>query len=351
MGFINIQNVEIKGIAACVPANVEENKTLPVFKEGEAERVMSQTKIERKRVVKDGMTLADMFVPAFDKLIDELGWEKSSIDLLVVVTDSFEYLVPATACVLHGVLGLSESCHVFDIRQGCPGWIIGLSTMASMLSSGQFKRGILLAGEVTTLMNSPLDKETRPLFGDAATATALEYSPDAPNLLFNHGTRGADFKAIFTPAGGIKNPVTQDSLVYKEYGPNQLRRDIDCSMNGMDVFAFGMSMAPKSVNSLMETYNIDKESIDYFVFHQANGYMNEKIRKKLKIDPAKVPYSLMNFGNTASASIPLTIVTQCNKDYAVSNLKTLACAFGVGLAWGSVCFQTNKIVCPDLIEI
>ena len=351
MAYFKIENVAIRGIAACVPAHVEENIDCPLFtKDREAERVIAQTKIERRHTVEPGTTLIDLFIPAFEQLIADLKWERESIDAIVVVSNSFEYIVPATACILQGRLNLSEDCHAFDIRQGCPGWVIGMSTLSSMISNGSIQRAILFAGAVTTLMNSPQDKETRPLFGDAGTVTALEFEKDAPALEFLHGTRGKDFKAIHTPCGGTVHPVDEESLKFVEYGENQKRRGIDCTMDGMTVFGFGLSIAPQSVNQLCEHFNIDKEKIDYFLFHQANGYMNEKIRKKLKIPQEKVPYCFMDYGNTSCASIPLTLVTQLNKEYATRPLDSIACAFGVGLAWGCLHFKTNGIVCPDIIN-
>ncbi len=348
MALLSVSNVRIEGISACVPKHVEENKDIPVFVEGEAERVIDQTGIERKHVVSDGQTVSDLCAKAFETIINELGWEKESIDVLVLTTAAQDYLVPPTVCVIHGMLGLPESTMTIELRQGCPGWVIGMSTLSSMLSSGHLKRGILLCGDVPTLQNSPLDKETRPLFGDAGTATALEFDDSAPALEFDFGSRGRDFKAIWAQQGGMKEPLTEESLKFVEYGENKLRRPIDVSMDGMSVFSFGFSTAPRSVKSLAEGYDINLEEIDYLVLHQANHYLNEKIRKKLKFPSEKVPYSMKDYGNTGSPSIPLTIVTKCNDDFNNKPLNVIACAFGVGLAWGSVHFKTNKIVCPPI---
>lgn len=348
MAFTKVNNVAIRGIAACVPKTVEENTDLPVFKEGEAERVIAQTGIERKHVVAPGQSISDICAGAFNKLIEELGWEKDSIDLLVLTTVAQDYPVPPTVCVLHGMLELPESTMTMELKQGCPGWVIGLSSIASMMSNGCFKRGVLLCGDIPTLQNSPLDKETRPLFGDAGTALALEFDKNADPLEFNFGSRGKDYKAIWAKDGGMKKPLTEDSLKYVVYGENKVRRPIDVSMDGMNVFSFGFSTAPKSVNALCENFNIDIDSIDYLVLHQANHYLNEKIRKKLKVPSEKVPYSIKNYGNTGSPSIPLTLVSQCGDDIRNKPLDIIACAFGVGLAWGSVHFKTNKIVCPDV---
>ncbi len=350
MGYNVVKNVAIRGISACVPKHVEENKGLPVFKEGEDVRVIAQTGIERKHVVTPGMCMADLSVGAFNGLMFELEWEKDSIDALVLVSSAADYITPPTSNVLHGLLELNESCLCLDIRQGCPGWIVGMDMVSSLLSNGHMRRAILLCGDLSSPMSSPYDKETRPLFGDTITATALEYEEGAPTLEFLHGCRGKDYEAIITPAGGLKNPVTADDLEFKEYGPNLIRRQIDCTMDGMGVFAFGISVAPKSVQQLMAHFDLQQEDIDCFLFHQANQYMNEKIRKKLQISPEKVPYSLRDYGNNSGGSIPLTLVTQRREQYQSGKMNSVACAFGVGLAWGCMHFQTENIKCA-YIEI
>lgn len=352
MAFSKINNVAIRGIAACAPAHIEENTDeLPVFKEGEAARVVAQTGIERKHTIVpgSGVTISDLCSKAFEVLIEKIGWEKDSIDMLVLVSSSADYITPPTSNVLHGKLGLSESCLCYDIRQGCPGWIVGMSTVSSMISTGNFKRAILLCGDASTLMNSPVDKEMRPLFSDAGTATALEYDEGADSIEFQHGCRGESFEAIITPAGGLKHPVDAEALEYRQYGENIRRRLIDCQMDGMGVFSFGLSVAPKSLQSLLDRYEINQDDVDFFLFHQANQYMNTKIMKKLKLDPQKVPFSLKDFGNTSCASIPLTLVYKCRTAYESGQVNTVACAFGVGLAWGSMHFKTDRIVCPELI--
>ena len=351
MAYLKIENVAIKGISACVPSNIEENIDLPVFEEGEAQRVIDQTGIARKHVVTQGITALDLCKVAMEKLLEELNWEKESIDVAMFVSTTFDHIIPPNSCILQGILGLSEDTMCVDLRQGCPGWTIGMTTLSSLLSNGCIKRGILLVGDTPTLSHSPLDKETRPLFGDAGTATALEFDETANPIEFYHGSRGKDYKSIFAESGGYRNMTDEEALKYVEYGKNIQRRGIDVVMDGMSVFGFGLSMGPKSVNNLCEHFEIDKDKIDYFLFHQANRYMNDKIRKKLKIDESKVPYSMQNFGNTSCASIPLTLVSQCNEEYSSKRLNSVACAFGVGLAWGCVHFETDNIVCPQLITL
>lgn len=352
MAFLKIENVSIRGIAVCAPNNIEDNLKIPVFDEDEAERVIAQTGIKQKHVVENNSTLAsDLCKAAAEKLLAEVKWEKDSIDVLCYVTLSPDYLEPPTACIMQDRLGLSENCMTIDINQGCSGWLNGLATVCSLVMTGSVKRALLLNGDTSTLVNSPFDKEARPLFGDAGAATAIEYEEKASEMYFNFGTRGKDFEAIMRKAGGLRIPITEEALKYKEKAPHIVRRDIDAIMDGMGVFAFGMSTAPQSVNTLCEKFEIDINTIDYFLMHQANMYMNEKIRKKLKIPAEKTPYSMGEYGNTSSASIPMTIVAECREAFENKDLKVLATAFGVGLAWGSVYFETKKIKCPKIVLI
>lgn len=352
MAFLEIKNVRIVGIAACAPAHVEDNLTIPVFREGEAERVIAQTGIKQKHTVPDNSILAsDMALTAAEKLIEDLQWDKSSIEALCFVSLSQDYREPPTACILQDRLGLPEDCMTIDINQGCSGWVNGLSVICGLVSSGSVKRALLLNGDTSSLLCSPFDKESRPLFGDGSTATAIEHNKTAKSIFFNFGTRGSDYEAIITKYGGLRYPIDEDSLQFKTYGENIVRRDKDSTMDGMGVFAFGMTTAPKSINSLCVNFGIDIDTIDFFLMHQANMYMNEKIRKKLKIPLEKTPYSMGEYGNTSSASIPLTIVTQINEQVKNAPQKILAVAFGVGLAWGSVYFETDGIVCPEIVLI
>ena len=211
--------------------------------------------------------------------------------MLIFVSTTFDHIIPPNSCILQGMLELSEETLCIDLRQGCPGWTHGMTTMTSLLSHGGMKRGILLVGDTTTLSHSPLDKETRPLFGDAGTATALEFDPEAKPIEFYHGTRGKDYKSIYAKNGGFLYPLDEEALKFVEHGKNIRYRSTDVVMDGMSVFGFGLSMGPKSVNLLCEHFGIDKENVDYYLFHQANHYMNDKIRKKLKIDESKVPYA------------------------------------------------------------
>lgn len=350
MAFLEFKNVRISGISAGVPKHVEYNQDYPYFEEGEAEKYIASTSIRERRIADPGVCSSDLCYSAAERLIKDLGWDKSEIECLLFVSQTADYILPATSCILQERLGLPESCYAMDISLGCSGWVYGLSVITSLLSSGQIKKGLLLSGEICHLQSSPLDKSAYPLFGDAGTATALEYQDGYEPVRFHFSTDGSGYEAIIIRDGGYRHPFDNQSLdVYTT--PEGLRRTrLNTEMDGMSVFSFGITKAPQSFNLLMERFSLDRESLDYFVMHQANYFMNNKIRKKLKLPEEKVPYSMPLFGNTSSASIPLTLVTACS--LRTRRSKISVCGFGVGLSWGTGYFELDEnVMISDLVEI
>ena len=189
-----------------------------------------------------------------------------------------------------------------------------------------------------------------PLFGFAGTVTALEYKDGDKGFKFHFGTDGSGYDAIIIPDGGSRNLVTPASFEEEEIEGRKYNR-LQLRMKGMDVFSFAISTAPKSIIKLADKFGFDYLSYDYIVLHQANMKMNKLIVKKLKLDVEKVPTSMYYFGNTSSASIPLTVVTQLKGKFENIPTKFICCGFGVGLSWGTVAFETNDIVISDLVEI
>lgn len=350
MANFEIDNIRIAAIATSVPSNIEENKDLDIFEEGEADKIIASTGIKRRRVADTQTKTADLCLAAAEKIISKLEWSKEDIECLIFVSQTPDYKLPATSCILQGKLGLSTECYTVDISYGCSGWVYGLSVISSLISTTKMKKGLLLVGETTTKYKSPQDKTAWPLFGDAGTATAIEFSLNAEKMYFNVGTDGVGYKSIIIRDGGARNPYSEKSLDLCEIGKGIYRRALDSEMDGFAVFSFGLKRAPKSLQSVLEYSKQTKEEIDYFIFHQANLYMNEKIRKKLDIPLEKVPYSLEDYGNTSSATIPLTICSRCSSDDFKEKRRLLATAFGVGLSWGSVIFSLEKIVLLPIIE-
>lgn len=351
MASLNIHNVAIRGISASVPRNIVENKKIYKEEWGDVNSFVESTGIRCHHNVTKDICSSDLCVSAAEELIKQLEWEKDSIGAVVFVTQTPDYLEPATSCIIQNRLGLSTDCMSLDISLGCSGWVHALSVISALMQNGTIRRGLLLAGDTPSKNCSVNDKSTYPLFGDAGTATALEYDESTSKMSFLMNTDGEGYQVIIIPEGGYRNQVTSESLVEKDHGDGIVSSGLHVAMDGMSVFSFAISKAPKSIKNLAEANSVDLDTVDYVFLHQANLFMNEKIRKKLKLTPEQVPYSLRDFGNTSCASIPLTMVTECKGKLESSKVKSIGCGFGIGLSWGSVLFDTDHIVVPQLIEL
>lgn len=351
MAFLSFPNVKTVGVAAAVPKRIKEIKDLSFFAPGEAEKVIALTHIERSRMVSGDMCCSDLCYAAAEKLLDSLKWDRQEIDILIFVSLSRDYLTPATSALLQDRLGLSKDCYAIDVPLACSGYVYGLSVIASLMSNGGMRKGLLLVGETTSILQSPLDKTIWPLHGDAGTATAFEYVEGAEDMYFHFGTDGSKGNAIINPDGGSRHPFTEASLVMEEIEPGVVRNRTHSILDGMNVFGFSITEPPKSIKALYEHFNFHIDDIDYLLLHQANKYMDDKIGKKLKIPVEKIPFSLMEYGNTSSASIPMTIVAGIGARIENQRASTILCGFGAGLSWGSAYIIMDHIVCPKLIEL
>lgn len=350
MSLFSISGVKISGISAAVPTQVVSNYDYKWVSEKDRQSIVKNVGVENRRVAKKGTTTSDLCFVSAEKLIQTLNWDKKDINLLVFVSQSRDYLVPSTSAILQDRLGLSTDCVAFDIGLGCSGWVYGLSMITSMMNTSGIKKALLLVGDISTINLSYRDKSAYPLFGDAGTATALELDEHAEPMFFNLQTNGKGYKAIIMPDSGVRNFLTKKSFELKKIDTGIYRNQFHLALNGIEVFNFALSEVTPNANSLMKYANISKEEIDYFLFHQANKLINNAVRKMMKLDETKTPTSLTNFGNTSSASIPLTIVTNINKQMQEKENKLFASGFGVGLSWGSCIFTTKNISCPELIE-
>lgn len=344
MAFLDFKNVRIAGFAASVPKRKICNLDITDISHDYDSSAFVQTTGVLERHV-DELTTSDLCVPAAERLIEDLKWNKSDIDAVIFVSQYTDYILPATACIVQDRLGLSKECYALDVSLGCSGWVYGMSTLASLLGKDKIKKGLLMVGD-----GKRRAKYDDPLFGYAGAVTALEYQEGEKGFKFHFGTDGSGYDAIIVPDGGSRNPFSSESLLVEDVEGRSLHR-LQSRMKGMDVFSFGITTAPKSIRLLAEHFGFDYLDTDYFIFHQANLKMNNMIAKKLQLDMEKVPSSMRYFGNTSSASIPLTIVTQLKDKIEGTHTKFIGCGFGVGLSWGTIAFETNNIVVTDLVEV
>lgn len=351
MAFFSIQDIAVKGIAAAVPSNMVSNWDYDLLTESEKKLLIKTTGVEQRRMVVPGMTTSDLCFEAAEKLLKELNWKKEEIDILIFVSQSTDYYLPATSIILQHRLGLPKSCMAFDIGLGCSGYVYGLSVISGMMKATGLKKGLLMVGDVSTITCSKDDKSTYPLFGDAGTVTALQFDENAEPISFDLNSDGSGKDAIIIPHGGIRNLASPESFVKEEIAPGIVRSKMELALNGLDVFNFSIKEVPNSLKEFLEKTETTPESYDYFVMHQANKLMNETIRKKMKFPPEKIPYSISKYGNTSSASIPLTIVSELSEALKNSNKKLLLAGFGVGLSWGSVSLNLNNVILPEIIEL
>lgn len=351
MAFVEVKNIKIKGLTVCVPSNVVENSSYTVVPEDERPAFIQAIGIERRRVASSEICTSDLCYKAAENLIGELNWNKDEIDLLVFISQTPDYRMPATSCVLQHRLGLPRTCMTIDISQGCSGYVYGLSVVGSLVSNGSIKKALLLVGNTQNKNVNYNDKSTWPLFSDAGSATAIEYCPEGGDTFkLSYMTDGSGEKTIIIPDGGYRNMVSVESFVEHEYDGGIKRNNLNLFMQGDDVFAFVIGNIPKATKTMYEHFNINPETIDYYLIHHASQFIINKLKKKLGAPDEKVPLILKDFGNSSNASIPIIMAKEIREDVLNRPLQLYISGFGVGLSLGVGVISINKFDCCNLIE-
>lgn len=344
MAYWEIKNVSLRGVTATVPDNPIKSIDLGIFTQEEAETFDNTVGIKNRYLASDDVCASDLCFDAAERLITGLGWEKESIDVLIFGSVTGDYKTPPTSGILQDRLGLPTSTFVLDIPMGCCGSIYAINVAGNLLSSGTVKRALLLVGDTALRMGSPKDKSRVPLFGDCGTAMALEFDTDAENIIIEFNTLGSGYQALMTPHGGFRHPITHGSFIEQDFGNGIIRAPKDTLINGMDVFSFAITKPPVSIKKLMEKLSLDKDKdIDFYLIHQANKLIVDRIVKKLKLPVEKVPYDLQEFGNLGGASIPMLMTYNLSEDLQTKPLTLLCSAFGLGLTWGTMVLKTSYV--------
>jgi 3-oxoacyl-[acyl-carrier-protein] synthase-3 len=348
MAVFEIPDVRIAGIAACVPQKSLSNHDYHWITKKERDQLIQMIGVETRHVAVPGQTTSDLCFQAAEQLLAGLGWERSEINLLIFVSQSRDYIIPSTSAILQDRMKLPKTCMALDINLGCSGYIYGLSVISSLIKTTGIKKALLLVGDLSNVTSCYRDKSTYPLFGDAGTATALEFCPGHAPMQFNLQTDGSGHEAIIIRDGGVRNLMSKKSFDIKKYGDGIYRSRLHIELNGIEVFNFSLREVVPNIKTTLRHFNRQLDEFDYLVFHQANRLINETIRKMLKVDPSRVPYSLRDYGNTSCSSIPLTMVTQIRDNLSGKPQKLLLSAFGIGLSWGTALIETDGLIVPEI---
>lgn len=342
MAKFSIDNVKIEAIYSCVPSQRIKTSNYALFSEAESLLFENTTGIKERRVASKELTCSDLCFKSAENLLTDLNVNKEEIDVLIFVSQSPDYFLPATAIILQERLGLSKNCMAFDINLGCSGYVYGLSVIASLMKNG-LRKGLLLAGDKSTISTSFNDKSTYPLFGDAGSATLISYDEQADKMFFDLHSDGSGKDAIIIEYGHSRFPYNSFLDDEREYEPGVIRSRNHLALEGMKVFNFALKEVAKSIADCLDFASVKQEEVDYFVLHQANKLINDSVRKKMKLTEDKFPMSIGEYGNTSSASIPLTICVALQEQIKNQQLTMLFSGFGVGLSWANVLLKVGPI--------
>lgn len=352
MALLKFNNIGISGISAAVPKHVVDNYAYTEhFEKEDVKEIVDKIGIKERRFADASTCSSDLCFAAAEKLIEDMKIDKSEIDLLIFVSQTPDYRMPATSILLQERLGLSKKTAAFDISLGCSAFIYGLSSVYAFMQTGGFRKALLLDGETRSRIYSPKDRKTAFLFGDGGVAALIECGEQFGESYFSLNSDGSKESLIKINAGGYRNPSSVETVqerIVDEHG--NIRTEEHGYMSGADVFNFVLLEIPKDIKSLLEFSVTSSTEIDFFVLHQANSYMNNYLAKKLKLEPHKVPTCIEKYGNTSSVSIPLTIVSELQNSLGGTK-KMLLSGFGVGMSWASAIINTSNCYVSEVVEI
>jgi 3-oxoacyl-[acyl-carrier-protein] synthase-3 len=352
MHNVRFNNIRITGISAAVPKKVINNQTSHTHINAEEKtKTINLTGIKEYRMAGPSICTSDLCLNAAENLILSLKISPTSIDAILFVSQTPDYKMPSTACILQDKLGCGLNTVAYDINLGCSGFIYGLFTACSFIQGARLERVLLLCGDTQTKLSYKKDKNVSFILGDAGTATLIENEQNSSDIIINLLTDGSGYDNLIVPAGGFRYPSNDETRKVKIQEDGQLRSKEHLFMSGMDIFNFSVTKVVNTIREFMESENINPAKLDYLVLHQANKFMTDKIARKLKIPLENVPYSMEKFGNTSSASIPLTIVNSFNQGEFRGTNNCVLSGFGVGLSWGVININIKDIICPEIYEV
>jgi len=319
-----IHGSRLIGVSSCVPStsfdNVAETQQ---FDPIEVKKIVALAGVKKRRISDDSTCTTDLCLQAAINLLAGVNWAPESIDALILVTQTPDYFLPSSSCILHGELGLSEHCATFDVGLGCSGYPYALWLASMMIQTRSAKRVLVLHGETPSRFTNPDDRATYLLFGDAGSATAIEANTEEENWGFCLYTDGKGYRDLVIPGGGFRNRHPASDLDYY------------LQMNGANLFNFTVQKIPTLIEETLSLTESTAADIDAFIFHQSNQFIMKHIAKKCGLPLEKIPIILDEYGNTGGPSVPLTLALTYSRERLTSQQQVMLLGYGVGLSWGS----------------
>ena len=320
----------IKSISLYIPKNKISNQDIAnKFPEWDSDKILNKIGVENRYITDKDEYVSDIATKVINKLIEENSIDKNSIDFLILCTQSPDYFLPTTACIVQNMANLNTNCAAVDINQGCSGYIYGLSLANALVISGTAKNVLLVTAETYSKYIHESDKGNISIFGDAATATLISDNGELEILKFSLGTDGKGAENLIVKNGAVKNRGNSDSSDLNNY----------LYMNGSEIFDFTVRTIPSLVSENLEKNSFTQEEIDTYIFHQANAYMLNFLRKKINIPQENFILNMLNYGNTVSSTIPIALKNTLSTKKVD---KVMLVGFGVGYSWGAVCLKKNE---------
>ena len=327
----------INKIAIHLPENILTNDQLSsLFPEWKSDSILEKIGIRQRHFVSDNETALDLAVSAGGKVLT--GFDRNLIDFVILCTQSPDYYLPTSACIIQDKLSLRTNIGAFDLNLGCSGFIYGLAVSKGLIQINLAKNVLLILSETYTKHIHPKDKSNRSIFGDGAAAVIISQCDKEKIFDFELGTDGKGKDNLIVPNGGLRNKYNPQDQDYKDEN-NNLRNNNCIYMNGPEIFDFTIDRIPALIDKTLEKNNTTLDKIDYVIFHQANKYMLDYLRKRLNIPQEKFYQNMEETGNTVSATIPIALKHSNENGYIKEGDKVLLAGFGVGYSWGAVIIE------------
>jgi 3-oxoacyl-[acyl-carrier-protein] synthase-3 len=345
---------KITGLLAIVPANersfVDEmaNFNSPPARSLKLKQVMGY---DKHRLVDGPVCASDLVCFGMEHLFSSGKLGRDDCDALIVVTQSPDYLMPPTSSVIQGRLGLKQDMFCMDINQGCAGFLIGLFQAFFLLQQPAVRRVALVNVDVMSRKTSPRDRNSYPLIGDAASIAIVERSDDETPIHANLKMDGTRHEALMIPAGGLRIPCSPETAVMVDDGENNFRAKDNLRMDGSAVFNFVQVEVPPMIHDLLQTAAVSKDDVDYFLFHQPNRFMLQKLADQMSIPYEKMPSNIVeNYGNSSGVTVPMAIVHNLRERLLTDSIRACLAGFGVGLTWSSMLMRLGPLDFCELVD-